>query len=97
MLMVVVFGAACQRERTNIEELELATGHPPVPVGQGESANVRAREAGNVAGSGTIAGGGFGATSNQLATSGGAVGGQAGSGPSTWQAAAAGHSERHEP
>lgn len=89
MLMVpLVLGLACERDRTQPTELGLATGRPPVPVGRDESANVRGRAAGDVAASGNIATGGFGATSNQLATSGGAVGGQAGSGASTWKAAA---------
>jgi hypothetical protein len=41
---------ACNRDRTNTEELGLQTARPPVPVGEGQSANVRAAAAGNVGG-----------------------------------------------
>jgi hypothetical protein len=59
---------ACNDRRTNIER-SLQTEPAPVPVGQEESANVRARETragGSNGGAASLGAGGFGATSNQL-------------------------------
>ncbi len=80
----------CNHDRTNLEDLEARTGRPPVPVGQGQSANMRAGSKGEaVSARGLAAGdearhasGGLGPTSNQLSNTNGPGGasGSAGAG-----------------